>query len=109
MVMTLKVKNLRDMTRCSAVNVYRRFRRACRIHLVSRISQGGEKWHTIQETKYIYPSPEPIIYKHYGVSRSAAIGKVTMLHIINPLKTNGRLLYVKTQSVPRSKHFSSRL
>ena len=27
----------------------------------------------------------------------------------NPLKTNVRLLYLKTQSVPRCKHFSSRL
>jgi len=27
----------------------------------------------------------------------------------NPLKTNGRLLYLKTQSVSRSKYFSSRL
>jgi len=27
----------------------------------------------------------------------------------NPLKTQGRLLYLKTQSVPRCKHFSSRL
>jgi hypothetical protein len=27
----------------------------------------------------------------------------------NPLKTNGRLFYWKTQLVPRSKHFSSRL
>jgi len=32
-----------------------------------------------------------------------------MLHIINPLKMNGRPLYSKTQFVPRSKHFSSRL
>jgi len=29
--------------------------------------------------------------------------------VINPLKTNGRLLYVMAQFVPRSKHFSSRL
>jgi len=29
--------------------------------------------------------------------------------IINPLNTKRRLLYLKTQSVPRSKHFSSRL
>ena len=29
--------------------------------------------------------------------------------IIKPLKTNGRMLYLKTQSVPRCKHFSSRL
>ena len=28
---------------------------------------------------------------------------------INPLKTNVRLLYLKTQSLPRCKHFSSRL
>jgi len=29
--------------------------------------------------------------------------------IINPLKPKRRPLYLKTQSVPRSKHFSSRL
>ena len=28
---------------------------------------------------------------------------------INPLKTKRMLLYLKTQFVPRSKHFSSRL
>jgi hypothetical protein len=28
---------------------------------------------------------------------------------INPLKKKRRLLYLKTQSVPRSKHFSSQL
>jgi len=28
---------------------------------------------------------------------------------INPLKAKRRLLYIKTQSVPRCKHFSSRL
>ena len=32
----------------------------------------------------------------------------TILHL-NPLKMKLRLLYLKTQSVPRSKHFSSRL
>jgi len=30
-------------------------------------------------------------------------------HQINPLKTKRRLHYLKTQFVPRSKHFSSRL
>ena len=30
-------------------------------------------------------------------------------HNLNPLKTKRRLLYLKTQFVPRSKHFSSRL
>jgi hypothetical protein len=29
--------------------------------------------------------------------------------LINPLQTKRRLLYLKTQSVPRCKHFSSRL
>ena len=29
--------------------------------------------------------------------------------LIDPLKTKRRLLYLKTQFVPRSKHFSSRL
>jgi len=35
----------------------------------------------------------------------------TPLHmvIIYPLKTKSRLLYLKTQFVPRSKHYSSRL
>jgi len=28
---------------------------------------------------------------------------------LNPLKTKRRLLYLNTQSVPRSKHFSTRL
>jgi len=31
------------------------------------------------------------------------------LRIFNPLKTKRRLLYLNTQSVPRSKHFSSHL
>ena len=29
--------------------------------------------------------------------------------MLNPLKTKRRLLYLKTQSVPHCKHFSSRL
>ena len=33
----------------------------------------------------------------------------TIILHFNPLKTNGRLLYLKNQVVPRSKHFSSRL
>ena len=34
---------------------------------------------------------------------------VVWVRKINPLKTKRRLLYLKTQFVPRSKHFSSRL
>ena len=33
----------------------------------------------------------------------------TRLSVINPIKTKRRLLYLKTQSVPRCKHFSSGL
>jgi len=32
-----------------------------------------------------------------------------MNNMLNHLKTKRRLLYLKTQSVPRCKHFSSRL
>jgi hypothetical protein len=31
------------------------------------------------------------------------------MKLFNPLQTKGRPLYLKTQSVPRCKHFSSRL
>ena len=46
--------------------------------------------------------------------RSEYFQKVTygvemLLFVINPLKTKRRLLYLKIQFVPRSKHFSSRL
>ena len=34
---------------------------------------------------------------------------IDALLTFNPLKTKRRLLYLKTQFVPRSKHFSSRL
>ena len=37
------------------------------------------------------------------------IRKYEDLQHFNPLKTKRRLLYLKTQFVPRSKHFSSRL
>jgi len=35
--------------------------------------------------------------------------KCSVENNINPLQTNRRLLYLKAQSVPRCKHFSSRL
>ena len=44
------------------------------------------------------------LYK-YGCDTS----KKKKANVINPLKTNGRLLYLKAQPVPRCKHFSSRL
>ena len=47
-------------------------------------------------------------------SQFAHLGhKLLTFHVaaqhINPLNTKRRLLYLKTQFVPRSKHFSSRL
>jgi len=35
--------------------------------------------------------------------------QMNVTETFNPLKTNRRPLYLKTQSVPRCKHFSSRL
>ena len=42
-------------------------------------------------------------------STIAASNRIKQPTRINPLKTKRRLLYLKTQFVPRSKHFSSRL
>jgi len=42
------------------------------------------------------------------MSEDPSIEDLSVLHI-NHLKTKRRLLYLKTQSVPRCKHFSSKL
>jgi len=41
-----------------------------------------------------------------NVSRLLVSGLCKVWHLINNLKTKGSLLYLKTQFVPRSKHFS---
>jgi len=44
------------------------------------------------------------------VAQVAVCSQINTKHInINPLKTKRRPLYLKTHSVPRSKHFSSGL
>jgi len=44
------------------------------------------------------------------VAQVAVCSQINKKHInINPLQTKRRPLYLKTQSVPRSKHFSSGL
>jgi len=44
------------------------------------------------------------------VAQVAVCSEINKKHInINPLKTKRRPLYLNTQSVPRSKHFSARL
>ena len=50
-----------------------------------------------------------IIYGHQAEQTEVRCKKMSNAEIINPLKTKRRLLYLKTQFVPRSKHFSSRL
>jgi len=42
-------------------------------------------------------------------SRPIWIHQIYFIQPINPLKTKRRLFYLKTQSVPRWKHFSFRL
>ena len=49
---------------------------------------------------------------HTGIFRLYFIigeGKVCVVPLLNPLKTNVRPLYLKAQFVPRCKHSSSRL
>ena len=57
--------------------------------------------------------PPPRSKKSLNVQRAelylVQVGYRLLHSIFNPLKSNGRLLYLKTQFVPRSKHFSSRL
>ena len=53
------------------------------------------------------------VTRNLGVIRLSAIdadvGTELTKDVINPLKTNDRPLYLKAHSVPRCKHFSSRL
>ena len=44
-----------------------------------------------------------------GEDKNFAGEKICLKEQTSPLKTKRRLLYLKTQFVPRSKHFSSRL
>jgi len=43
------------------------------------------------------------------VAQIAVCSQINTKHGFNPLQTKRRPLYLKTQSVPRCKHFSSRL
>ena len=52
-------------------------------------------------------SKHVILYCYFNSSPMYEIALLCMY--VNPLKTKGRLLYLKTQFVPRSKHFLSRL
>ena len=51
----------------------------------------------------------PYNTKKWGICKKYIQAVLKYTENINPLKTKRGLLYLKTQFVPRSKHFSSRL
>jgi serine/threonine protein kinase len=68
-------------------------------------------WHPFQGVAMtaVY---EKIIFDRVVYPRRLTMSAVSILKgvsILNPQKTKHRLLYLKTQFVPRSKHFSSQL
>jgi len=71
----------------------------------------------VRATKYLSTSPAmqgdlvPVARVDvYRATRLKSVRRILAdLIYINPLKSKRRLLYLKTQSVPRCKHFSSRL
>ena len=60
----------------------------------------------VRETSFLY---EPSILPWRTDNVFGRERRKKFLPYINPLNTKRRLLYLKTQFVPRSKHFSSRL
>ena len=70
----------------------------------------GQRRNVARNTGWSGESTTGITYERYFTKRSSyKDGEVWFEPHLNPLKTNGRLLYLKTQFVSRSKHFSSRL
>ena len=82
----------------------RRFGTLCPFHLHSCCKKEEIKKGRIDEemNNRISVAEDTITFKKI-------LNKIDMENNINPLNTKRRLLYLKTQFVPRSKHFSSRL
>ena len=61
--------------------------------------------------QWLHERPSVLRYTYTACLVRMAEGQITITSPcnFNPLKTRHRLLYLKTQFVPRSKHFSSRL
>ena len=87
----------------------------------------GEQWHCTPQTQVVCDQPEQLIFRFPLVCAAESdlflclfvccpvrlhpllVLKCLVLRLINPLNTKRRLLYLKTQLVPLSKHFSSLL
>ena len=68
--------------------------------------------YSLTDYPYINNMPCVYVYPPFETKRSSFPNFYKTFyqrHAINLLKKNCRLLYLKSQSVPRSKHFSSRL
>ena len=73
---------------------------------------GFETWSlTLREERRLRMFENRVLRRIFGPKRDEVTGEWRKLHNeeLNLLKTKRRLLYLKTQSVPRCKHFSSRL
>ena len=71
-------------------------------------------WQHVQSVKLLIFKVSPAVcYYLSAISKYTAEHRVVTVPVrsiyFNPLKTNGSLLYLKTQFVPHSNHFSSRL
>jgi hypothetical protein len=83
-----------------------------RFHMTFK--QEDRKFHWVQEPWWVLPR-EPWEKSHGDKAATISVQDIPLpnsrrlSHGINPLKTKRRPLYLKTQSVPRCKHFSSRL
>jgi hypothetical protein len=100
----LKIPVYRDVTLCRWASGSRRFERTN--YLLSQRSSGLTKQGHIKNIGCVTRCANLTTCIVFNLSKPAAC---VMHHQFNPLKTNRRLLYLKTQSVPRCKHFSSRL
>ena len=63
----------------------------------------------IQVIRYFSVSSVSWVRLHINSAITQCYKILSIDNSINPLNTNGRLLYLKTYLVPHSKHFSSRL
>ena len=72
--------------------------------------QAQQHWHvSFIQFEILVDKKEPFSVFFSALISSASEEGLRFFLNFNPLNTKRRLLYLKTQLVPRSKHFSSRL